>query len=84
MEHRSDLDPTSASFVSTEYSTSPAKLKSLRIFPVYMYVIRVPRNTSGARFIGEPHGDTKWEDFISLEMAQLGDYNAYFSPFTSG
>ena len=54
-----------------------ARLKNIRMKPIYKYGFQVPRNHAEAVRIDEKHGNTKWIDTKKLEIKQLMDYELF-------
>ena len=54
-----------------------AKLRSFRHSPKFKYGFEVPRNYEHALELDKAAGNTKWQDAVALEMAQLDEYNTF-------
>ena len=54
-----------------------AKLKSFRHAPKYQYGYEVPRNYGHAVELDNAAKNTKWQDSVELEMAQLAEYDTF-------
>ena len=54
-----------------------AKLRSFRTSNKYKYGHIVPNNYAHAMRIDQQNGNTKWQDSIVLEMAQLDEYDTF-------
>ena len=54
-----------------------AKLASQRRGPIYMFGVRVPRNSREAEVLDKENGKTKWQDAMYEERDQLDDYTTF-------
>ena len=54
-----------------------AKLRSYNTAPKYKYGFQVPKNYKEAKRLDEMNGNTKWQDAIDLELAQLDEYETF-------
>jgi hypothetical protein len=54
-----------------------AKLCSFRTSPKYKYGYEVPRSYQHAMELDKRNGNTRWQDAIDLELAQLYDYDTF-------
>ena len=54
-----------------------AKLASQRRGPIYMFGVRVPRNSREAEVLDKENGNTKWQDAMDEERDQLDDYTTF-------
>ena len=57
--------------------TNQAKLRSFRTTPRYKYGFEVPRSYKHALELDARNGNTKWQDAIKLELAQIQEYNTF-------
>ena len=57
--------------------SNQAKLHSYRTAPVYMYGVQVPRNYDQAIQLDQENGNTKWQDAVDKELAQIDEYETF-------
>jgi hypothetical protein len=60
-----------------ERMVNQAKMQEDRNGPIYKFGVRVPRSKFEAVALDAKHGNTKWQDAIEVELAQLDDYNTF-------
>ena len=54
-----------------------ARLKSIRHAPIYQFGFQVPRSVKEAIELDKQNGNTKWQDAMALELAQLQEYSTF-------
>ena len=54
-----------------------SKLRSFRTAPIYKNGFQVPRNPEEAIAIDNANGNTRWQDSMALELAQIQEYQTF-------
>ena len=53
------------------------KLRSYQTAPCYKYGYELPKNYEHAVQLDKRNGNTKWQDAVKLEMAQMDEYQTF-------